>query len=438
MSVWLAKLSESTSTAPDTRKWARNTVTTNGQISTVAATITGGDTFDFSNTTPVLAATSGTGTSTTQNETWFGIVPPTISLEWTGDFELTANTAGSDAATSQSYAYLWLNHDGTVVGSGLPGVSGVGMRVGPGGITLVKVVAGAVSAVMANTAVDTAVGNRWSFRFRRAATNYQLRWWAYGTTEPTTWQWDATDDTTVPAGVPALTQWRYRPNKAGAKWRNLKLSGLAGTVRRTDAPKIFRRYDGRRVSSGRSAQTLRLGPLDSTLPSFLSAATAPTLDPSTRRWTLTAAANSTVTVAFPAIPAGAFELLRLELENAAFSGAGALAYRLGFSATTAKELFEDGSAATAFVGNGASTRAIKAKVLKDDNDAQTRRNLRVELLPRIGQFIASEGESGPFGGAWLDFSAYTETVTPTLTLTATGGAARSVSFSGLVLTAEAL
>lgn len=440
MSTWLAKLSESNSSAPDTRKWSRNSATTNGQVSTIPATITGTnlDTLDFSSITSVLAVNSGTGTSTQQNETLFALVPPTLQLEWTGDFELTANTTGTDAATSQSYAYLWLNHDGTVVGSGLAAVSGVAMRVGPGGITLIKVVAGAISAVMANTAVDTSVGNRWSFRFRRGATNYQLRWWPFGTTEPTTWQWDATDDTTVPAGLAAVAQWRYRPNKAGAKWRNLKLAGLSGTVRRFDAPKVFRRYDGRRVSNGRSVQTLRIGPLDSTVPSFLTAATPPTLDTTTRRWTLTAAANSTVTIAFPALPAAAFELMRLEVENLAFSGAGANAYRLGFSATTPKELFEDSSAATASVGNGGSSRAIKAKVLKDDADAQTRRNLRVELLPRIGQFIAAEGESGPFGGAWLDFSAYTETVTPTLTLTATGAAARSLSFSGLVLTVEAL
>ncbi len=93
---------------------------------------------------------------------------------------------------------------------------------------------------------------------------------------------------------------------------------------------------------------------------------------------------------------------------------------------------------------GSATQDLKAQVFATNSSPATQeqgnhRNLRVSLMTKAGQLQAGEGDSGLFGGGWYNIgSAVTGTLTPTITITATGSTARSLSFTRISLAIEAL
>jgi len=314
--------------------------------------------------------------------------------------------------------------------------SGIGVNINNDGrLELFKIVNGVFTSI---TTLTKATGTGfWWYRFE-AIGGLRVKAWADGTSEPGTWDITQSDDGTVPAGGFELISYKNTTSAGDAIWSYVETYAPAGTAAVEPAPMIFRTLDGATVRHGRSLRKRADECFDTTQPTWLTGTTA--FDSATLRRSITAAAAGSATLTAPSLTVDAHSRVDFGLEQARLSAETLTTVAIQLVGTSTYALTSTPAGGLVLSGPGRSstllTDWIGASARNTAGEGMRPHNYSITLLPKYGQLIAFQGEKVI---GWLDFGApITGSFTPTISLSTTDTAAKTLSYGRLFQNVDSL
>jgi hypothetical protein len=302
-----------------------------------------------------------------------------------------------------------------------------------GSLSLTQYVNGTATTLATAVTGKTGANTAYDWRFLRRAGRIQARVWKTADPEPSAWDFDVADDGTVPAGVVGICV--YRAGTASS-WTFGSISSNSARVESRPHPKIAFTADNRRRRYGKVRSTIVDDAISATQNASLTGDTT-TRDATLMTRSITAAANASAALAFPAVALSTvdpmpIEAIELTARGLFLSSDTAATPRLQFvGGSKTWELFHlSGSNATLTDG---TTTALLNLALRGNGEATRHRNLSLLLVPRYKQLIALMDDMVI---GWIETSGITGNVTPTLKVDSTTTTAKSLSYAQLELALE--
>lgn len=301
-----------------------------------------------------------------------------------------------------------------------------------GGYLFARRLAGVTTTLATASAVYAGTG--WfNFIFERTAANVvRFKAWADGTAEPVGWTAEHTDTEPLAPGVPQITT-------LGAAPAEFYFSDLAVTspgLPKKPRPVAHRDVSGALVPYGKLRRSLTDDCLSATVPSWATS-TALTYDASSFQRLLTAPASGAATITLPAVNlsgSGRMQAVWLDLDCIELNNLGSVQLDVALIGGGNTYQARISSTQPKVVLSGQGLTYTSSGGMLGDLD-QKPHGLSLLMLPRAKQIQVIDNGDQVLG--WIDLpTTLTETVTPTITLTALSASARVLRFGQLRLRLE--